>query len=57
MIVDDGEWVYLARVERDITGGITLHLIPDEQVVEVRPGNEYVTARFVVDPFNLTRPS
>lgn len=50
MKTDDG-WVYLARVERDLTGGITLHLIDDQTIVHLVDGAEYVTPTFNVDPF------
>lgn len=45
------EWVYLARVERDVTGGVTLHLIRDDETVELSEGAEYLTAEFKCDPF------
>lgn len=45
------EWVYVARVERDLTGGVTLHLIQDFEVAELHDGDEFVTAHFQVDMF------
>lgn len=51
---DDSHFVFLARVERDVTGGISLHLIRDEDGVEVSEGAEYVTVQMLVDPFDGT---
>lgn len=45
------EWVYLARVERDITGGVVLHLIQDSTTVELHEGDEFLTVHLTVDPY------
>jgi hypothetical protein len=50
------EWVYMARVERDITGGVTLHLIPDYEHAELHDGDEFVIAHFTADPFQPIGP-
>lgn len=41
----------LARVERDITGGVTLHLIRDEEHVELHDGDEFLIVNTKVNPF------
>lgn len=41
----------LARVERDITGGVTLHLIRDEERVELHEGDEFLIVNTKVNPF------
>lgn len=44
-------FTYLARVERDITGGVTLHLVEDDTHVELHEGDEFVTVKLCVNPF------
>lgn len=44
---------FLARVLRDrLTGTIQLQLIQDPDVVELVGGDEFVTVRLAVDPFD-----
>lgn len=49
--VADGSRVYLARLERDLTGGVSLHLIHPDTTVELQPGAEYVTVLVGCDPY------
>lgn len=51
------EWLHIARVERDLTGGVTLHLIRDDEVVELHQDDEFLTVVTTVDPFNPTSPA
>lgn len=48
------EWLHIARVERDLTGGVTLHLIRDDEAVELHQDDEFLTVVTTVDPFNPT---
>lgn len=41
--------VYLARVERDITGDVHLHVVRDTDRVELHEGDEFVTIQTTVD--------
>lgn len=45
-------WVYLARVERDLTGGVTLYLIEDQTTVHLVDGAEYASVNLNFDPFS-----
>lgn len=41
----------LARVERDFTGGVTLHLIRDNEHVELHGNDEFLIVNTKVNPF------
>lgn len=45
------EWVTVARVERDFTGGVTLYLIRDDETVELHEGDEFFIVKTSVDPW------
>lgn len=49
------QYVFLARAERDITGGVTLHLIENQTRVELHEGDEFFTVHMTVNPFNSRR--
>lgn len=47
----DEQWVFLARVHREVTGDVTLHLIQDSTTVELHEGDEFLTVGLTCDPF------
>lgn len=50
---------FLARIERrdEITGReVHLTLVRDEDVLELAPGDEFVTVELVIDPFADPEP-
>lgn len=49
--LDGSSYVTMARVERDLTGGVTLHLIHDDTPVEIHQGDEFLTVLTNCDPF------
>ena len=46
-----GHGPHIARIERDMTGDVHLHLIRDTDVVELSDGAEYLTLMTAVDPW------